>query len=231
MAGVAHTPHLEKRPSGYAFRRRIPAGAVEISNLDQSSALCLSLRTDVLSEARPLVRALTALTDLGFAMMTERRMAHLGANSLTLLTELARCQIALHEESRAMADPRSEDAANAAAAAERATQAVLRRALALGDRELARDPLRAVAAELGIALDDSTSEWRALAHEALKVLVDVSCERERREIGQYREPTPIFRSVMSGRSASEAAVLPAVPTPTPVQSRTVPAAARCPRHL
>ncbi|MDO6586669.1 hypothetical protein Q4543_14220 [Salipiger sp. 1_MG-2023] len=130
-------------------------------------------------------------------------MAHLGADSLTLLTELARCQIALHEESRAMADPRSEEAANAAAAAERATQAVLRRAL---------------------ALDDSTTEWRALAHEALKVLLDVSRERECRETGLYDEPTPAFRSVMAERSVSDAAVVPTVSALMTVQARTVPAA-------
>lgn len=183
VAGVAHTPHREKRRSGYAFRRRIPARTVEISNRDQSSALCLSLRADALSEASPFVRALTALTDLGFAMMRERRMAHLGADSLTLLTELARCQIALREKSRAMADPRSEEAANAAAAAERATQAVLR---------------------------------RALAHEALKVLLDVSRERERRETGLYETPTPIFGSVMAAKMPAYATTTTAIPSPQSV---------------
>ncbi len=46
-------------------------------------------------------------------------MAHLDADGPTLSTEPARCQIALHEESRAMADPRLEVPANATAAAER----------------------------------------------------------------------------------------------------------------
>lgn len=38
MAGVAHTPHLEKRPSGFFFRRRLPKVWIEISNPGQNSA-------------------------------------------------------------------------------------------------------------------------------------------------------------------------------------------------
>ena len=52
MAGVAHTPYLEKRPSGFFFRRRLPTARLEISNPGQSSAIWLSLRTDVLSKGR-----------------------------------------------------------------------------------------------------------------------------------------------------------------------------------
>ena len=121
MAGVAHTPHLEKRPSGFFFRRRLPRAFREISNPGQSSAICLSLRTDVLSEATCRVRALTALTDLAVALTTERPVDHLSAEHVTLLTELARCQIAAHEALRASAGPRSEAAANFAAQTERAT--------------------------------------------------------------------------------------------------------------
>ena len=58
MAGVARTPHLEKRPSGFFFRRRIPRGQGQISNPDPKSALCLSLRTDVLRDAKLLVARL-----------------------------------------------------------------------------------------------------------------------------------------------------------------------------
>lgn len=95
MAGVAHTPYLEKRPSGFFFRRRLPKAWGEISNPGQNSALCVSLRTDVLSEAKILVARLTALTDMAFALMTERRQVdHLKPEHVALLTELARCQIA-----------------------------------------------------------------------------------------------------------------------------------------
>ncbi|WP_370283320.1 hypothetical protein [Pseudooceanicola sp.] len=225
MAGVAHTPHLEKRPSGYFFRRRLPKAWVEISNPGQSSAICLSLRTDVLSEATCRVRALTALTDLAVALTTERPVDHLSPEHVTLLTELARCQIAAHEALRASAEPRSEAAANFAAQAERATQDMLRRALALGDRSPVTAPLREMARRLGVTLDESTADWRALAFEALRVMLDVSREREKREVGTYEEVTPIFRSVMASRWASATVSLPVAASRSSAPALAVPAAA------
>lgn len=47
-------------------------------------------------------------------------------------------------------------------------------------------------------LDESTSDWSALAFEALRVLRDAACERERREVGEYDEPTVIFRHRNAG---------------------------------
>ncbi|TNF13005.1 MAG: hypothetical protein EP320_10525 [Rhodobacteraceae bacterium] len=224
MARVAHIPYLEKRPSGFFFRRRLPRALARISNPDQTSALCLSLRTDVLSEATCLVRALTALMDLAVALTTERPVDHLSAEHVTLLTELARFQIAAHEALRACAAPRSEAAANFAAQAERATQDMLRRALALGDRTPAVAPLRELAQRLGVTLDETAADWRVLAFEALRVMLDASCERERREIGRYAESTPIFRSVMAGRSASRSPALPAVSAQPTAPVMTVPPA-------
>ena len=83
----------------------------------------------VLSDAKILARSLTALSDMAFALMLERPVDHLIAQDIILLTELARCQIAAHEAARAMADPRTEEAAIFAAQTERATQDMLRRAL------------------------------------------------------------------------------------------------------
>jgi hypothetical protein len=225
MAGVAHTPHLEKRPSGYFFRRRLPRAFREISNTGQSSALCLSLRTDVLSEAKILVARLTVLTDAAFALTTERPVDHLKPEHVALLTELARCQIAAHEALRASAEPRSEAAANFAAQTERATQDMLRRALALGDRSPVTDPLRKMARQFGVILDETSPDWRALAFETLRVMLDVSRERERREVGTYEAPTPLFRSVMASRSAAPGAVLPQVVAQSHAPALTIPAAA------
>lgn len=225
MAGVAHTPHLEKRPSGYFFRRRLPRAFPEISNPGQKSAICLSLRTDVLSEATCRVRALTALTDLAVALTTERPVDHLSPEHVKLLTELARCQIAAHEALRASAEPRAEAAANFAAQTERATQNMLRRALALGDRTPVTEPLREMARCLGVTLDETSADWRALAFEALRVMLDVSREREKREVGTYEEVTPIFRSVMARRSASPAAALPVAASRSSALALAVPAAA------
>ncbi|MCF7777414.1 hypothetical protein GLP59_07085 [Sulfitobacter sp. M220] len=197
MARVAHIPYLEKRPTGYFFRRRFPTRLKEISNHKHGSAICLSIRTDVLSEAKTLARSLTALSDRAFALMLERPVDHLSAQDVDLLTELARFQIAAHEATRAMAAPRSEEAANFAAASERASQDILKRAIALGDRSQAVAPMRAVAVRLGVTLNETSTEWHALAFEALRVMLDVAQERERREIGTYQHATPVFRSVMA----------------------------------
>lgn len=51
MAGVAHVPYLERRPTGYFFQRRIPAPTGDL-NFIHRHALCLSLRTHVLSDAK-----------------------------------------------------------------------------------------------------------------------------------------------------------------------------------
>ncbi|WP_417241272.1 hypothetical protein [Celeribacter halophilus] len=194
MAGVAHTPYLEKRPCGYFFRRRLPTAWVEIMNPDQSFAVCLSLRTDVLSDAKILVARLTALTDAAFALTTERPVDHLKPEHVALLSEMARFQIAAHEALRASAEPRSEAAATFAAQTERATQDMLRRALALGDRAPVVEPLREMAKRLGVTLDESSADWRKLAFEGLRVLLDVSREREKREIGTYEEAIRCQRS-------------------------------------
>ncbi|WP_238366513.1 hypothetical protein [Mesobacterium pallidum] len=185
MAGVAHTAQLEKRPSGYILRRRLPKAWVEISNPDQSSAICLSLRTDVLSEATCRVRARTALTDLAVALTTERPVDHLSAEHVTLLIEPARCQIAAHEALSAFTEPCSEAPANFAARTEPATQDMLRWALALGDRSPVTDPLHEMAKQFGVTLDETSSDWRALGFEALRLMLDVSREREKREVGTY----------------------------------------------
>lgn len=222
MARVAHIPYLEKRPSGYFFRRRFPTRLQEISNPDHGSAICLSMRTDVLSEAKTLARSLTALSDTAFALMLERPVNHLSAQDINLLTELARFQIAAHEATRAVAAPRSEEVANFAAASERATQDVLRRAIALGDRSMAIDPIRNVAKRLGVTLEETTTEWHALAFEALRVMLDVAQERERRETGTYQHATPVFRSVMS---RTESAV------PATISSKSQPAVAYVPKAV
>ncbi|WP_146671325.1 hypothetical protein [Thioclava sp. L04-15] len=152
-------------------------------------------------------------------------MNHLSPEHVTLLTELARCQIAAHEALRASAEPRSEAAALFAAKTERATQDMLRRALALGDRSPVEEPLREMARHFGVTLDESSTDRRALAFEALRVMLDVSRERERREVGTYEEPTPIFRSVLASRSAASGSVLPQVVAQSHAPALTIPAAA------
>ena len=52
MPGIAHIPYLEKRPSGFFFRRRFPPIKPE-SNFIHEPTLCLSLRTKIPEDANP----------------------------------------------------------------------------------------------------------------------------------------------------------------------------------
>ena len=121
MAGVAHVPYLERRPTGFFFRRRIPAPKGDL-NFIHRHALCLSLRTHVLSDAKILTSRLTALTDRIFAALTEKTMPIARQDAERLLVELARCELETFEAARAAAPARSEEAANYAAACESAMQ-------------------------------------------------------------------------------------------------------------
>src|SRR6056297_1078887 len=205
MTGIAHVHYLEHRKPGFLYRRRIPArllhptarnsaGFSPSRNTSPGSCLCVSLRTHVPADAKALASRLTALCDFAFALAMETDMQHLGDTEIRLLENLARFQVEAHAAARALTAPRSEQAARQAAASEQATQDRLRRALATGDCEIARDPLRAMAAQLGVTLDESCDSWRVLAFEATRVLLDVSRARERQELGQFDTPSPIFIS-------------------------------------
>ncbi|MCR9150293.1 MAG: hypothetical protein NXH83_08970 [Rhodobacteraceae bacterium] len=246
MTTRARIPYLERRPQGFLYRRRVPFRATPADPASEGpqkripeSFFRLSLRTHVASEARDLAMRLTAMFDLAFALVTERAMDHLRPDQIEMLEALARFQIAAHAAARAVAPARSEAAARQAAACEQATQAVLRRALATGDRELARQPLREVAARLGVTLDEETEDWNRLAFEATRVLLDASRVRERQELGEFDEPSPVFRSARTRMDAAgrrtalawsltvaSAAVPPAVPV-----THSAPAAGSVPVYL
>lgn len=126
----------------------------------------------------------------------------------TLLTSLARFEIETHERQRALAPPRSREAVELARRREAAIQATLEEALALGNREVARAPLRHVAAHLGIELDECDDDWRSLSFEATRVLLDVSRERQRRERGEYRDASPHVRTAITGAAPTAAVAMP-----------------------
>lgn len=152
-------------------------------------------------------------------------MGLLKPKHVPLLTDLARCQIAAHEALRAAAEPRCEAAANFAAQTERATQDMLRRALAHGDRSPVTAPVREMARCLGVTLDERTADWRALTFEALRVMLNVSRERKKRKVGTCEEVTPIFWSVMARGSTAPGAVLPQAVAPSHALALAIPASA------
>lgn len=114
-----------------------------------------------------------------------------------MLECLARFEIEAFERARAVAAPRSPEAAALDLRREEALQTTLRQAIFLGDREVAQDPLHHVAAHLGIEFDEGDEDWNALAYEATKLLLDVSQERTRRLQGFYDQPTPYFRRAVN----------------------------------
>lgn len=202
-------PHLEIRRTGYFWRRRLPRslrdrGALSIDASQDTTVtrpkkifLCFSLRIHVLSEAKTLARRLTEMSDLVFAADAEKMMAIAPDIQATLLENLARFEIEAFERSRAVAGPRSPEAAAMALRREEALQMTLRQALYLGDRAIAQHPLRYVASQLGIDLGDQEEDWTALAYEATKVLLDISQERARRQQGVYDQPTVFFRRAIN----------------------------------
>ena len=198
-------PHLEIRHGRYFWRRRItrtlragdpPACAAtteKISDYSKKRFLCFSLRSHVLRDAKILARRLTEMSDLVFAADAEKMMAIAPEIQATMLENLARFEIEAFERVRAVAAPRSPEAAALELQREQALQSTLREALYLGDREIARRPLHHVAAQLGLDLCNDDEDWKALAYEATKVLLDVSQERARRQKGLYDQPTVFFR--------------------------------------
>jgi integrase len=157
------------------------------------------------------------MSDQVFAACTEKTMPIAPDIAEHILVNLARFEIEAFECTRAAAPYRSADVAHADLHRETVLQEVLRRALLLRDRAAAAAPLRNIAEQLGITLDEDDLDWKRLAIEATKVLLDVSEERQRRDQGIYNGPTVYFRSAMAA-SKVEAPV----PTHAPeMQSRTI----------
>ncbi|SEL90938.1 hypothetical protein SAMN04488077_1012 [Roseovarius tolerans] len=220
-------PHLEIRRAGYYWRRRLPrslrdrrihaSGAPE-EKKPKKEFFCFSLRLHVLSDAKILARRLTEMSDLVFAADAEAMMAIAPEIQVRMLESLARFEIEAFERARSVAGPRSPDAAAMDLRREEALQTTLRQALYLGDREVARHPLRHVADHLGLALDESDDGWTALAYEATKVLLDVSLERARRQQGLYDQPSIFFRRAVETAGGRDAA-----PSPPPTAAAVAPA--------
>ena len=207
-------PHLEIRRNGYYWRRRLPRSLRDRGGCDDAakdetnrtpskkSFLCFSLRTHLPSDAKILARRLTEMSDLVFAADAETTMAIAPETQVRMLESLVRFEIEAFERMRATAGWRSTEAASMTLRREEALQDTLRQALWLGDREVARCPLRHVAERLGIDLDETDEDWAALAYEATKVLLDVSQERARRQQGLYDQPTVFFRRAVSTAETS-----------------------------
>lgn len=171
-------PHLELRPTGYHWRRRIPASVRKRYKL---SFLCLPLRTHVLREAAGLANRITAISELCFLaeppvspeVMTE------------ILVTFTRLEIEAADRLRALTGPRTRVAADAAMALEVATRASLHDAIYLCDKSAALGPVRNTAQHLGITLDETTDDFSILCDKMMRVLIDTSHQKQRRANGDF----------------------------------------------
>ncbi|WP_174859197.1 hypothetical protein [Sulfitobacter maritimus] len=142
--------------------------------------------------AAELARRLSTLSDQVFLYATVT-MNLLPENTKNILTTLARFEIEAADRERALGDPRSPQLAHAALQREAARQAVLRQAFFEQDYVVAQEPLRHVAAHLGIELPEAGCEdARILAYEATRVMLDTSEEKARRDRGVFPSPSPYF---------------------------------------
>lgn len=194
MPKVTH-PHLERRPTGYYFRRRLPAclfetganpaGQPQNQESNSNHVITLSLKTYFLPEAKRRARRLTAASDALFAARTEQDMPISAEIMTALLREVRDHEISAFERVRARSAEREPVDVDAALSREAAVQDALREAIALGRRETAAPLLKAAARRLGVALDETDPDFSALGHHATRLLIEISAERARREVGDY----------------------------------------------
>ncbi len=191
---VSAQSHLEYRSYSFHWRRRWPRRLLKTCTPSRKLALVFPLRTHVLTDARVLAQKLTLLSDVAFAGVTERTMAIATDIMERLLVELCRLLIEAEDVRREEAPHRSAETAAYDLACANAAVETLRQAITLRDRELARNPLREVAARLNIALDEADPDWGRLAFRALRVMLDAEQENLRRDHGIFEEPTAAFRT-------------------------------------
>lgn len=83
------------------------------------------------------------------------------------------------DAAREMAPVRTPELAAYELACANAAVETLRHALSTRNRDVARDPLREVANRLGIALDETDTDWPRLAFRALRVMLEAELEKLR----------------------------------------------------
>ncbi|MDG1340978.1 MAG: tyrosine-type recombinase/integrase [Paracoccaceae bacterium] len=187
--------HLEKRISGYFWRRRVPA---RVANQFKPPFFCFSLKTQVSCEAAELARRLTAISEFCFNVESD-----LDQTTMTLiLTGYARFEIDAHDRLRALMPPRSRAAAEAALALETASRASLRDAIFLCDRSAAVEPVTSTAAKLGIELDTEDDDYPTLLDKMMRLLLEVSEEKDRRAKGVFSDTQPYLAKALDQKRTS-----------------------------
>lgn len=211
-------PYLELRPTGYFWRRRIP---VACGFRIKPGFLCFPLRTKVLREAAVVAHRLTALSDICFNAETDVPPEVM----TSVLTTYALAQIETADRLRALTGPRTRIAAEAALTLESALRAALRQDIFLGEREKAVDAISLTAHQLGIEIDPDEEDFGVLVDRMLRLMLEVSEERERRAKGIFAETQPYLGLALSQLSnRAPIAMAPIATTPSGLTDAATPAA-------
>ncbi len=211
---ATHQPHLERRSTGFYWRRRVPAAA---KNRFKPEFFCFPLRSHVPRDAADLARQLTAISEIYFnaeqdmppEIMTE------------ILVAYAQSEIELADRLRALSGPRTRDAAETALALEAAARAALQEAIFLCDKSPAIRRLKDTAARLGIALDETEEDFAILADKMVRTMIALSEERERRARGIFNEQDPNVAEMLRrmGDMRTAIAILAAPASAAPISAR------------
>ena len=102
-----------------------------------------------------------------------------------VVLSLARFELDVREDLRALAPPRGPAEVEAALRLEAATRETLRAALVYNDYAAVRTPVASTLGRLGVEVREESPCWRALARAAARALIEVSDENARREQGRY----------------------------------------------
>lgn len=188
-------PHLELRRTGFFWRRRVPTA---ILPRYQTSFFCFPLKTHVLREAAAVASRITAISDICF-----RAEIDVSPEVMTrVLVTYARLEIETADRLRAFMGPQTREAAEASLALETAIRASLRDALFLCERDPALRAIESTARHLGIDLVGEDEDLPILADKMLRLMIELSEERERRTRGHFSDNQPYLALELSGENTS-----------------------------
>ncbi len=208
-------PHLESRPTGYYWRRRVPASEAKRF---ETAFFCFPLHTPLIREAADVARHITAISDLCFYSEND-----LPPELMTqILTDYARLEIEIADRLRALTGPRTRAAADTALALETAARASLRDAIYLCDRSPAKSPIHDMADRLGVALDEEEDDLAILADKMMRLLIEVSLEKEQRARGIFQESQPYVSAALTADAPVAAEKLYPAPSSTAAPAISTP---------
>ena len=178
-------PHLELRPTGYYWRRRLPASLKNLFPKEvKPPPLCFPLKTKDRLQAAKIARSLTALSEICFAAeidMPPEVMTH-------LLVSYARLEIETADRLRALTGPRTRTAAETALAIEVELRASLREAILRCDHSAAIDPVKLTAERLGIEINENEEDYAILCDKMLRMQSGHALRSERTSAPGKKRP-------------------------------------------